>query len=125
MIVSAALGATICTPTIASISWFFNDLHEAICVGDRFVRGTFARWAVRHEHVLCSVVYSQRYKEEAHGFMHERNPTADTLLLWGTEDEFQPIEWAERLTDALVNQSASKQTTGCRKIEQTRSPSIW
>jgi len=23
--------------------------------------------------------------------------TAETLLLWGTEDEFQPIEWAERL----------------------------
>ncbi|MBX0293608.1 alpha/beta fold hydrolase [Haloarcula nitratireducens] len=23
--------------------------------------------------------------------------TADTLLLWGTEDEFQPLRWAERL----------------------------
>lgn len=25
--------------------------------------------------------------------------TAETLLLWGVEDEFQPIEWAERLRD--------------------------
>lgn len=29
--------------------------------------------------------------------------TADTLLLWGTEDEFQPVEWAERLADDIAS----------------------
>lgn len=27
--------------------------------------------------------------------------TAETLLLWGTEDEFQPVTWAERLEDDI------------------------
>jgi len=27
--------------------------------------------------------------------------TADTLLLWGTEDEFQPVTWAERLKEDI------------------------
>jgi pimeloyl-ACP methyl ester carboxylesterase len=30
-----------------------------------------------------------------------RDVTADTLLLWGTEDEFQAIEWAERLHEDI------------------------
>lgn len=30
-----------------------------------------------------------------------RDVTAETLLLWGTEDEFQPIRWAERLEDDI------------------------
>ncbi|WP_458187967.1 alpha/beta fold hydrolase [Haladaptatus sp. NG-WS-4] len=29
--------------------------------------------------------------------------TADTLLLWGLEDEFQPVQWAERLEDDIAN----------------------
>lgn len=31
-----------------------------------------------------------------------RAVTADTLLLWGAEDEFQPSEWAERLEDDIA-----------------------
>lgn len=27
--------------------------------------------------------------------------TADTLLLWGLEDEFQPVQWAERLEEDI------------------------
>lgn len=29
--------------------------------------------------------------------------TAETLLLWGTEDEFQPIDWAERLQEDITD----------------------
>jgi len=63
---------------------------------EAFIEGMKAPWA--SEAGVTSVVRNASATNTSH--TTEVDPgevTADTLLLWGTEDEFQPVEWAERL----------------------------
>ncbi|MEF8801561.1 MAG: alpha/beta fold hydrolase [Halolamina sp.] len=53
-------------------------------------------WA--SEEAVTSVVRNASATNTSHTTeVDPSDVTADTLLLWGTEDEFQPIRWAERL----------------------------
>ncbi|MBP1923784.1 MULTISPECIES: alpha/beta fold hydrolase [Halorubrum] len=69
----------------------YGDDHD-----EAFLEGMKAPWG--SEEGVTSVVRNASATNTCH--TTEVDPatvTADTLLLWGTEDEFQPIEWAERL----------------------------
>ena len=72
----------------------YGDADEA------FVEGMKAPWA--SEEGVTSVVRAASGTNTSH--TTEVGPSdvaADTLLLWGAEDEFQAIEWAERLEDDI------------------------
>ncbi|MFU8868187.1 alpha/beta fold hydrolase [Natronococcus sp.] len=63
---------------------------------ETFLEAMTAPWT--SEEGVTSVVRNASATNTSH--TTEIDPTAvtaDTLLLWGTEDEFQPVEWAERL----------------------------
>ncbi|SHG49227.1 alpha/beta fold hydrolase [Halobaculum gomorrense] len=65
-------------------------------VDDAFVEAMKAPWA--SEEGVTSLVRNASGTNTSH--TTEVDPgdvTADTLLLWGIEDEFQPVRWAERL----------------------------
>ncbi|MBX0325509.1 alpha/beta hydrolase [Halomicroarcula sp. F13] len=69
----------------------FGDDHD-----EAFLDGMKAPWA--SEEGVTSVVRNASATNTSHTTeVDPSDVTADTLLLWGTEDEFQPIEWAERL----------------------------
>lgn len=63
---------------------------------EEFLEGMKAPW--RSEEGVTSLVRNAMSTNTSH--TTEVDPTevtAETLLLWGAEDEFQPIKWAERL----------------------------
>lgn len=61
-----------------------------------FLDGMIQPWA--SEEGVTSVVRNASATNTSHTTeVDPRDVTADTLLLWGGKDEFQPIEWAERL----------------------------
>ncbi|AUX10831.1 alpha/beta hydrolase [Halalkaliarchaeum desulfuricum] len=63
---------------------------------EAFVEGMKAPW--NSEDGVTSLVRNAIATNTNHTTeVDPRNVTADTLLLWGLEDEFQPVEWAERL----------------------------
>lgn len=67
-------------------------------VDEAFVEGMKAPWA--SEQGVTSLVRDAVATNTSH--TTEIDPTAvtaETLLLWGAEDEFQPVEYAERLED--------------------------
>ncbi|WP_128226416.1 alpha/beta fold hydrolase [Halobacteriaceae archaeon SHR40] len=67
---------------------------------ETFLDAMKAPWAT--EEGVTSVVRNASATNTSH--TTEIDPsevTADTLLLWGTEDEFQPIEWAEQLEEDI------------------------
>jgi len=69
----------------------YGDDHD-----EAFLDGMKEPWA--SEEGVTSVVRNASATNTSH--TTEVDPstvTADTLLLWGTEDEFQPVQWAERL----------------------------
>jgi pimeloyl-ACP methyl ester carboxylesterase len=69
----------------------YGDDHD-----DAFLEGMKEPWA--SETGVTSVVRNASATNTSHTTeVDPTNVTADTLLLWGVEDEFQPIEWAERL----------------------------
>lgn len=69
----------------------YGDDHD-----EAFLEGMTAPWA--SEEGVTSLVRNASATNTSHTTeVDPRDVTADTLLLWGTEDEFQPIEWAERL----------------------------
>lgn len=68
--------------------------------GEQFVAGMKAPWD--SEEGLVSLVRNAAATNTNH--TTEVDPaavTADTLLLWGTDDEFQPVEYAERLAEDI------------------------
>jgi len=69
---------------------------------EAFLEGMKTPWA--SEEGVTSVVRNASATNTSH--TTEVDPsdiTADTLLLWGTEDEFQPVEWAERLEGDIAS----------------------
>jgi pimeloyl-ACP methyl ester carboxylesterase len=73
----------------------YGDDHD-----ETFLEGMKAPW--NSEEGVTSVVRNASATNTSH--TTEVDPgdvTAETLLLWGTEDEFQPVEWAERLENDI------------------------
>ena len=67
---------------------------------DEFVDGMVAQWD--SEEAMVSLSRNAIGTNTSH--TTEIDPseiTAETLMLWGAEDEFQPIEYAERLEDDI------------------------
>jgi len=69
---------------------------------EEFVEGMTAPW--RSEAGLVSLVRNAAATNTNHTTEIEPSDvTAETLLLWGADDEFQSIEYAERLRDDVEN----------------------
>jgi pimeloyl-ACP methyl ester carboxylesterase len=69
----------------------YGDDHD-----EAFLEGMKAPW--NSEAGVTSVVRNASATNTSHTTeVDPSDVTAETLLLWGTEDEFQPVEWAERL----------------------------
>jgi pimeloyl-ACP methyl ester carboxylesterase len=86
--------------TIEEIQGMMDGLFRDSLLGDdhdeSFIQGMKAPWASQKG--VTSVVRNASATNTSH--TTEIDPgavTADTLLLWGANDEFQPIEWAEQL----------------------------
>jgi len=78
----------------------FRDTLFADDPDEAFLEGMKAPWA--SEDGVTSVVRNASATNTSHTTeVDPRDVTADTLLLWGTEDEFQPVRWAERLEDDI------------------------
>ncbi|MFO8115443.1 MAG: alpha/beta hydrolase [Halorubrum sp.] len=74
----------------------FRDTLRGDDHDEAFLEGMTAAWA--SEEGVTSLVRNASATNTSHTTeIDPRDVTADTLLLWGTEDEFQPVEWAERL----------------------------
>ncbi|MEF8851874.1 MAG: alpha/beta fold hydrolase [Haloarculaceae archaeon] len=74
----------------------FRDTLSGEDHDEAFLEGMKEPWA--SEEGVTSVVRNASATNTSHTTeVDPRDVTADTLLLWGTEDEFQPVEWAERL----------------------------
>jgi len=73
----------------------FGDDHD-----EAFLEGMKRPWA--SEDGVTSVVRNASATNTSHTTeVDPSDVTADTLLLWGAEDEFQPVKWAERLADDI------------------------
>lgn len=88
--------------SVAEFQEMLDGLFRSTLRGDdhdeAFLDGMTAPWA--SERGVTSVVRNASATNTSH--TTEVDPgdvTADTLLLWGIEDQFQPVEWAERLAD--------------------------
>ncbi|OYR52327.1 alpha/beta fold hydrolase [Halorubrum sp. Ea8] len=86
--------------SVEELQGMLDALFRDTLLGDdhdeAFLEGMTAPWA--SEEGVTSVVRNASATNTSHTTeIDPRDVTADTLLLWGTEDEFQPIEWAERL----------------------------
>lgn len=86
--------------TVEEAQGMLDDLLRDTLYGDdpdeAFIEGMKAPWA--SEEGVTSLVRNASATNTSH--TTEVDPaevTAETLLLWGSEDEFQSIEWAERL----------------------------
>lgn len=78
----------------------FQDTHYGDEPCEEFLEGMKAPW--NSEEGVTSVVRNAVATTTSH--TTEIDPaavTAETLLLWGAEDEFQPVDWAERLRDDI------------------------
>jgi len=65
-------------------------------VDDAFIEGMTAPWD--SEEGVTSVVRNASATNTSHTTeVDPTDVTADTRLVWGLEDEFQPVQWAERL----------------------------
>jgi len=85
---------------VEELQGMLDGLFRETLLGDdhdeAFLEGMKAPWASTEG--VTSVVRNASATNTSH--TTEVDPgdvTADTLLLWGTEDEFQPVEWAKRL----------------------------
>ncbi|MFC7157268.1 alpha/beta fold hydrolase [Halomarina halobia] len=69
---------------------------------EEFLEGMKAPWA--SEEGVTSIVRNAVATNTNHTTeVDPSDVTADTLLLWGTNDEFQPVTWAERLEADIEN----------------------
>jgi pimeloyl-ACP methyl ester carboxylesterase len=90
--------------SVEGLQEMLDGLFRNTLLGDdhdeAFLEGMTTPWAT--EEGVVSVVRNASATNTNHTTeIDPRDVTADTLLLWGTEDEFQPIEWAERLEDDI------------------------
>ncbi|MCU4718108.1 alpha/beta fold hydrolase [Halapricum hydrolyticum] len=96
----------------------FGDDHD-----EAFLDGMKTPWS--SEASVTSVVRNASATNTSHTTeVDPSDVTAETLLLWGTEDEFQPIEWAERLegdiaTCELIGLEANHWVPEDRTVEFT------
>ena len=75
----------------------YGDDHD-----ERFLEAMKSPWAT--EEGVTSLVRNASGTNTTHTTeVDPTDVTADTLLLWGVEDEFQPVEWAERLEEDIDN----------------------
>ncbi|MFC7132719.1 MULTISPECIES: alpha/beta fold hydrolase [Salinibaculum] len=86
--------------SVEELQGMLDALFRDTLLGDdhdeAFLEGMKTPWA--SEEGVTSVVRNASATNTSHTTeVDPSDVTADTLLLWGTEDEFQPIEWAERL----------------------------
>ncbi|MEF8786100.1 MAG: alpha/beta hydrolase [Haloarculaceae archaeon] len=92
--------------SIEKLQGMLDGLFRNTLLGDdhdeAFLDGMKTPWA--SEEGVTSVVRNASATNTSHTTeVDPREVTADTLLLWGTEDEFQPVEWAERLEDDIAS----------------------
>lgn len=67
---------------------------------EAFIEGMKAPW--NSEEGVTSLVRNAIATNTSHTTeVDPSDVTAETLLLWGLEDEFQPVQWAERLTEEI------------------------
>jgi haloalkane dehalogenase len=84
----------------ADVQGMLDGLFRQTLWGDdhdeAFLEGMKAPW--NSEEGVTSVVRNAVATNTSHTTeLDPTDVTADTLLLWGLEDEFQPVQWAERL----------------------------
>lgn len=76
----------------------FGDTLAAEAPDETFLEGMKAPW--NSAEGVTSVVRNAVSTNTNHTTeVDPREVTAETLLLWGVEDDFQPVEWAERLRE--------------------------
>lgn len=90
--------------SVEELQEMLDDLLRDTLLGDdadeAFLEGMKAPW--NSEEGVTSVVRNASATNTSHTTeIDPSDVTADTLLLWGTDDEFQPVEWAERLEDDI------------------------
>ncbi|MFT4922662.1 MAG: pimeloyl-ACP methyl ester carboxylesterase [Haloarculaceae archaeon] len=90
--------------SVEELQGMLDGLFRDTLLGDDhdedFLEGMKRPWA--SEEGVTSVVRNASATNTSHTTeVDPRDVTAETLLLWGTEDEFQPIEWAERLEEDI------------------------
>jgi pimeloyl-ACP methyl ester carboxylesterase len=90
--------------SVEELQGMLDGLFRDTLLGDdhdeAFLDGMKTPWA--SEEGVTSVVRNASATNTSHTTeVDPRNVTAETLLLWGTEDEFQPVRWAERLEDDI------------------------
>lgn len=92
--------------SVEELQEMLDGLFHNTLLGDdhdeAFLKGMKTPWA--SDAGIASVVRNASATNTSHTTeVDPSDVTADTLLLWGTEDEFQPIEWAERLTQDIAS----------------------
>ena len=84
----------------AMLDGLFRDTLLGDDHDEAFLAGMKTPWA--SEAGVTSVVRNASATNTSHTTeVDPSDVTADTLLLWGTEDEFQPVRWAERLENDI------------------------
>ncbi|AZH24068.1 alpha/beta fold hydrolase [Haloplanus aerogenes] len=104
LVTDLGLPETARTTSPEEMQTMLDDLFRDTLVGDdpdeALVEGMTAPW--NSAEGVTSLVRNAASTNTNH--TTEIDPTAitaDTLLLWGADDEFQPIQWAERLSDDI------------------------
>ena len=92
--------------SVDELQEMLDDLFRDTLMGDdhdeAFLEGMKEPWA--SEEGVTSVVRNASATNTSHTTeIDPSDVTADTLLLWGTEDEFQPVRWAERLEEDIAS----------------------
>ncbi|APW99487.1 alpha/beta hydrolase [Halobiforma lacisalsi AJ5] len=101
-IVDLGLPATIEGMSVDDLQKTLRGLYRETLYGDdpdeAFVEGMVSQWD--SEEAMVSLSRNAIGTNTSHTTeIDPADVTAETLLLWGAEDEFQPIEYAERLAD--------------------------
>lgn len=104
LITDLGLPETARETSVEELQGMFDGLFRDTLYGDdpseEFLEGMKAPW--NSEEGVTSVVRNASATNTSH--TTEIDPgavTAETLLLWGAEDEFQSIDWAERLQEDI------------------------
>lgn len=90
--------------SVEELQEMLDGLFRDTLLGDdhdeAFLEGMKTPWA--SEAGVTSVVRNASATNTSHTTeVDPREVTADTLLLWGTNDEFQPVKWAEQLEEDI------------------------
>lgn len=103
-IVKLGLPATINEMTVEDLQNQLDDIYRQTLFADEpsdeFVEGMKAQWNSDEGRISLSrnaIATNTSHTTE----IDPTNVTAETLLLWGAEDDFQPISYAERLQDDI------------------------